>query len=93
MGRVPVSTKVKTDLNRFPYTMVDPVTVLDEQEKWNRLWEAYSSGSNQGPAVLGRELDQVAHFVLGRGGRARDHHASPAGCASPRAPCIASRRR
>lgn len=39
MGRVPVSTKVKTDLNRFPYTMVDPVTVLDEQEKWNRLWE------------------------------------------------------
>ena len=33
MGRVPVSTKVKTDLNRFPYTMVDPVTVLDEQEK------------------------------------------------------------
>jgi len=39
MGRVPVSTKVKTDLNRFPYTMVDPVTVLDEQEKWNKLWE------------------------------------------------------
>ena len=39
MGRVPVSTKVRTDLNRFPYTMVDPVTVLDEQEKWNRLWE------------------------------------------------------
>jgi iron(III) transport system substrate-binding protein len=39
MGRVPVSTKVKTDLNRFPYTMVDPITVLDEQEKWNKLWE------------------------------------------------------
>jgi iron(III) transport system substrate-binding protein len=39
MGRVPVSTRVKTDLNRFPYTMVDPVTVLDEQEKWNKLWE------------------------------------------------------
>lgn len=39
MGRVPVSTKVKTDLNRFPYTMVDPVTVLDEQDKWNKLWE------------------------------------------------------
>ena len=39
MGRVPVSTKVKTDLNRFPYTMVDPVTVLEEQEKWNKLWE------------------------------------------------------
>jgi iron(III) transport system substrate-binding protein len=39
MGRVPVSTKVKTDLNRFAYTMVDPITVLDEQEKWNKLWE------------------------------------------------------
>src|SRR5687767_8607336 len=39
MGRVPVSTKVKTDLNRFPYTMVNPVTVLEEQEKWNKLWE------------------------------------------------------
>lgn len=39
MGRVPVSTRVKTELNRFPYTMVDPVTVLDEQEKWNKLWE------------------------------------------------------
>ena len=39
MGRVPVSTKVKTDLNRFEYTMVDPVTVLDEQERWNELWE------------------------------------------------------
>jgi len=39
MGRVPVSTKVKTDLNRFSYTMVDPVTVLDEQDKWNKLWE------------------------------------------------------
>jgi iron(III) transport system substrate-binding protein len=39
MGRVPVSAKVQTDLNRFPYTMVDPVTVLDEQDKWNKLWE------------------------------------------------------
>jgi len=34
-----VSSKVKTDLNRFEYTMVDPVTVLDEQERWNKLWE------------------------------------------------------
>jgi iron(III) transport system substrate-binding protein len=39
MGRVPVSSKVKTDLNRFEYTMVDAVTVLDEQERWNKLWE------------------------------------------------------
>jgi iron(III) transport system substrate-binding protein len=39
MGRVPVSTKVKTELNRFEYTMVDPATVLDEQDRWNKLWE------------------------------------------------------
>ena len=39
MGRVPVSTKVRTHMNRFDYTMVDSATVLEEQEKWNRLWE------------------------------------------------------
>jgi iron(III) transport system substrate-binding protein len=38
MGRVPVSTKVETHLNRFPYTVVDPATVLDEQDKWIKLW-------------------------------------------------------
>jgi iron(III) transport system substrate-binding protein len=40
MGRVPASTKVRTPLNDFEYTVVDPVTVLDEQDKWNRLWES-----------------------------------------------------
>jgi iron(III) transport system substrate-binding protein len=39
MGRVPASTKVRTHLNDFEYTVVDPITVLDEQDKWNRLWE------------------------------------------------------
>src|SRR5262245_1783919 len=39
MGRVPASTRVRTPLNDFEYTVVDPVTALDEQEKWNRLWE------------------------------------------------------
>jgi iron(III) transport system substrate-binding protein len=39
MGRVPVSTKVKTQLNRFDYIMVDPATVLDEQDRWNKLWD------------------------------------------------------
>src|SRR2546422_2572713 len=39
MGRVPVSTKVQTHMNKFNYTVVDPATVLEEQEKWNRLWE------------------------------------------------------
>jgi len=39
MGRVPVSTKVKTHMNRFEYILVDPATVLDEQDKWTREWD------------------------------------------------------
>jgi iron(III) transport system substrate-binding protein len=39
MGRVPASTKVKSALNNFPFTMVDPVTVLDESDKWGKLWD------------------------------------------------------
>ena len=38
MGRTPVSTKVATSIGRFDYTVVDPVTVLDEQEKWEKIW-------------------------------------------------------
>jgi len=40
MGRAPVSTKVRTHMNNFDYTVVDPLTALDEQEKWNKLWES-----------------------------------------------------
>ena len=39
MGRVPASTRVRTPLNDFEYTVVDPITVLDEQDQWNKLWE------------------------------------------------------
>lgn len=38
LGRVPASLKVKSSLNRFSYTMVDPATVLDESDKWETLW-------------------------------------------------------
>ena len=38
MGRVPTSLRVKSNLNNFPYVMIDPVTVLDEIEKWEALW-------------------------------------------------------
>lgn len=41
MGRVPASTKVRTHMNNFDYISVDPATVLDEQDKWNKLWEAF----------------------------------------------------
>lgn len=39
LGRVPASLKVKSNMNNFPYTMVDPIVVLDEWDKWNKLWE------------------------------------------------------
>jgi iron(III) transport system substrate-binding protein len=38
MGRVPASTRVKSELNNFPFTMIDAATVLDEKEKWDTLW-------------------------------------------------------
>ncbi len=38
MGRVPASIKVKSPLNDFQYTLVDPASVLDESEKWEKTW-------------------------------------------------------
>ncbi|NOT28042.1 MAG: extracellular solute-binding protein [Acidobacteria bacterium] len=38
MGRVPASTKVKSELNNFPFTMIDAATALDEKDKWEALW-------------------------------------------------------
>lgn len=38
LGRVPASLRVKSELNNFPFTMIDPAIVLDEKEKWDRLW-------------------------------------------------------
>jgi iron(III) transport system substrate-binding protein len=39
MGRVPASTAVKSSLNNFPFILIDPVTILDESEKWGKLWD------------------------------------------------------
>lgn len=41
MGRVPASTKVKSELNNFPFTLIEPATVLDEAEKWEKLWNGF----------------------------------------------------
>ena len=38
VNRVPASTAVETNLNKFPYQMIDPVMVLDEAVKWERIW-------------------------------------------------------
>jgi iron(III) transport system substrate-binding protein len=39
MGRVPASMKIKSYLKDFPYTMMDSITLLDENEKWEKLWD------------------------------------------------------
>ncbi len=39
-NRVPSSTAVESALNRFAYQVIDPAIVLDEWQKWNRLWSA-----------------------------------------------------
>ena len=37
-NRVPSSTKVDTQLNKFPYQMIDPALILDEADKWEKVW-------------------------------------------------------
>jgi iron(III) transport system substrate-binding protein len=37
-NRVPASDKVDSNLNDFPYQMIDPVVVIDEAEKWQKIW-------------------------------------------------------
>src|SRR5438105_2609911 len=39
MGRPPVSTKVRTHMNKFDYTLIDPAIVLDEQDRWVKEWD------------------------------------------------------
>ena len=38
MGRPPVNRKVKSKLSDFEHTYLDVVTVLDEADKWDKLW-------------------------------------------------------
>jgi iron(III) transport system substrate-binding protein len=37
-NRVPASLAVETELNKFPFEMIDPVITLDEADKWDKLW-------------------------------------------------------
>ena len=37
-NRVPSSNAVDSPLNKFKYQMIDPAIVLDESEKWEKLW-------------------------------------------------------
>ena len=38
MGRSPTSTKVKSEFSTLEYTMIEPTSVLDESEKWEKRW-------------------------------------------------------
>jgi iron(III) transport system substrate-binding protein len=38
MGRFPASARVKSPLVTFPYVMLDPVALVDEDEKWLKHW-------------------------------------------------------
>jgi iron(III) transport system substrate-binding protein len=47
-NRVPSSNAVDSPLNNFPYKTIDPVIVLDESQKWEKLWvDLFHKG--QGP--------------------------------------------
>lgn len=49
--RVPASTVVDSPLNKFPYETIDPVLVLDESGKWEKLWsEIFLKGQVVGKA-------------------------------------------
>ena len=37
-NRVPSSSAVDSPLNKFPYRLIDPAIMLDEWDKWSRLW-------------------------------------------------------
>jgi iron(III) transport system substrate-binding protein len=39
LGRPPVNRKVKSKLTDFDYVFLDVVAVLDESEKWTKLWD------------------------------------------------------
>jgi len=39
MGKSPVSTKVKSEFRALKYTMIDPMSMLDESDKWEKLWD------------------------------------------------------
>lgn len=46
-NRVPASLAVESPLNRFKYELIDPVIVLDEWDKWSRLWSQLFLGGKE----------------------------------------------
>ncbi len=46
-NRVPSSLAVETNLNKFPFQMIDPVITLDENDKWEKLWSQLFLGGQR----------------------------------------------
>lgn len=44
MGRTPVSRTVKTETSAMTYVMSDPAVILDENDKWQQLWDKFFMG-------------------------------------------------
>jgi iron(III) transport system substrate-binding protein len=38
LGRIPASTRVRHPFSTMHFTTIDPVTVIDEADKWERVW-------------------------------------------------------
>ncbi len=36
---VPTNRKIETNLNKFPLKFVDPATMLDQGQKWEKLYQ------------------------------------------------------
>jgi iron(III) transport system substrate-binding protein len=43
-NRVPSSTAVDSPLNKFKYELIDPAIMLDDWDKWSRLWSSIFRG-------------------------------------------------
>src|SRR5260221_9655744 len=50
-NRVPSSRAVDSPLNKFAYQLIDPALMLDEWDKWSRLWsEIFLGGKEARPS-------------------------------------------
>lgn len=38
LNRVPTSRTVDSPLNKFPYRVIEPAVVLDEMDRWEKIW-------------------------------------------------------
>jgi iron(III) transport system substrate-binding protein len=47
VNRIPSNLSVETNLNKFPFQMIDPVITLDESDKWDKQWSQLFLGGQK----------------------------------------------